>query len=547
MHEVTAIRVPFDNVNDETVKLLAWLVEEGQEVFEGQILAEVETSKAVVEMTAPVAGRVSLKAKAGDDVRVGMAIAYIGADGEDVAGQSRGEEEAEVGGRARESRAKTGEGQDALPTGVTFSRKALGLIERHEVDPRVFAGRGLVREQHVLEYLEQIPGIKADTPGLHFALKGLVLDNVTLPDGLADSDRGRLDDEFLRYLGANAEKFSKLSSAEKCAAYREHGAEIGSGVVLGPGTIVIAPRIVIETETQFGENTSIQCRERFHVGGFSSFRGNLSVRGGTVVFGKSIFAGRNIRIGGGGNADPWSLLCVGDGTYLGDDVFVNICRPVMIGEEVFLTQRSILVTHNIGHSILDGYENRFAPIVLEDYSQVGMNCTIYAGAWIGRAAIVASNSYVISSIPAGKLAIGVPAKVVRDAVRRPERSRQAQIVHTMVNEYHELLRLKGHPVSELATRPYHGFAVSQGEKRFQLVFLENSSLDDMDLEAADQTVLWVLDSPSGNVPANWTVMNLLEKKVSGPGGVFVDSTREFLRKRGIRCQPGPWLYKKGMI
>ena len=71
MHEVTAIRVPFDNVNDETVKLLAWLVEEGQEVFEGQILAEVETSKAVVEMTAPVAGRVSLKAKAGDDVRVG--------------------------------------------------------------------------------------------------------------------------------------------------------------------------------------------------------------------------------------------------------------------------------------------------------------------------------------------------------------------------------------------------------------------------------------------------------------------------------------------
>ena len=69
----------------------------------------------------------------------------------------------------------------------------------------------------------------------------------------------------------------------------------------------------------------------------------------------------------------------------------------------------------------------------------------------------------------------------------------------------------------------------------------------MDLEAADQTVLWVLDSPSGNVPANWTVMNLLEKKVSGPGGVFVDSTREFLRKRGIRCQPGPWLYEKGMI
>ncbi|MGO9588895.1 MAG: biotin/lipoyl-containing protein [Candidatus Acidiferrales bacterium] len=548
MHEVTAIRVPFENVNDETVKLVAWLVEEGQEVFEGQMLAEVETSKAIVEMTAPVAGRISLKAKAGEDLRVGVVIAHIGADGKDtVAGQSREREDAEVGGRARQSRAETGEGQDTLPTGVSFSKKALGLIERHKVDPKAFAGRGLVREQHVAEYLAQVSSIKAAPQGLHFALKGLVLDNVTLPDGLADGDRGHLDGEFLHYLSANAEKFSKLSSAEKCAAYREHGAEIGSDVVLGAGTILIAPRIVIETETQFGDNTSIRCRERFHVDGFSSFRGNLSVRGGTVVFGKSIFAGQNIRIGGGGNADPWSLLCVGDGTYVGDDVFVNICRPVVIGEEVFLTQRSILVTHNIGHSILEGYENRFAPIVLEDYSQVGMNCTIYAGASIGKGAIVASNSYVISSIPAGKLAMGVPAKVVKDAVRRPERSRQVQLVHTMVNEYHELLRLKGHPVSELSTRPYHGFGVSQGEKRFQLVFLEDSSPDGADLEVADQIVLWVLEGPSGHVPANWTVMNLLEKKVSGPGGVFVDSTREFLRKRGIRCQPGPWLYKTGLI
>src|ERR1039458_4428870 len=175
---------------------------------------------------------------------------------------------------------------------------------------------------------------------------------------------------------------------------------------------------------------------------------------------------------GGRNAHPWALLFVGDMAYLGDDVFINICRPVLIGKEVFLTQRSLLVTHNIGHSVLEGYENRFAPIVLEDYSQIGMNCTVYAGASIGRAAIVGSNSYVISSIPAGKLAMGVPARVIRDAARPLTRERQVQIVEAMIRQYHELLSLKGYEVSPMEIPRARGFALSPGGKRFQLIFVE---------------------------------------------------------------------------
>ncbi len=63
--------------------------------------------------------------------------------------------------------------------------------------------------------------------------------------------------------------------------------------------------------------------------------------------------------------------------------------------------RSMIVTHNIGHSVLEGFENRFAPVVLEDRSQVGLGAVLYAGARIGAEAIVASNSYVVGEIPAG--------------------------------------------------------------------------------------------------------------------------------------------------
>ena len=105
------------------------------------------------------------------------------------------------------------------------------------------------------------------------------------------------------------------------------------------------------------------------------------------------------------------MLTVGDLAFVGDEAFVNVCRPVLIGREVFLTMRSLIVTHNIGHSVLEGFENRFAPVVLEDRAQVGLGAVVYAGCRIGTEAIVASNSYVTSDIAPGSFAIGVPARV----------------------------------------------------------------------------------------------------------------------------------------
>ena len=151
----------------------------------------------------------------------------------------------------------------------------------------------------------------------------------------------------------------------------------------------------------------------------------LELRCRRAFIGADIWAGRSIRIGGGGNRDPWATLAIGDLAFLGDEVFVNPCRPVLIGREVFVTMRSMIVTHNIGHSLLEGFENRFAPVVLEDRAQVGLGTVVYAGCRVGRDSIVGSNSYVVSDIPPGKLAIGVPAKVGRRGAARPVPRAQA--------------------------------------------------------------------------------------------------------------------------
>jgi hypothetical protein len=117
----------------------------------------------------------------------------------------------------------------------------------------------------------------------------------------------------------------------------------------------------------------------------------------------------------------------------------------------------------------------------------------------------------------------------------------------MMRDYHELLTLKGHVVSPIHTSPDWRFGVEHGGQRFHLVFLEMISNFDFPAEPAAETVVWTLNPPAATAPDGWTIINLLAKEVRGPSGIFVNSTREFLRKKGIRCKPAPWRYRRGLI
>ena len=66
-------------------KLSRWLVKEGDTVKSGNVLCEIETDKAVVEVEAPADGILAgIKASAGEDIPVGQTIAWIVAPGEAV-------------------------------------------------------------------------------------------------------------------------------------------------------------------------------------------------------------------------------------------------------------------------------------------------------------------------------------------------------------------------------------------------------------------------------------------------------------------------------
>jgi pyruvate dehydrogenase E2 component (dihydrolipoamide acetyltransferase) len=78
-----SVVMPALELTQETGKLVAWRKKEGESVAKGEVLLEVETDKAVVEIESPGDGLLAgVKAVSGDVVPVGATIAWLVAPGE---------------------------------------------------------------------------------------------------------------------------------------------------------------------------------------------------------------------------------------------------------------------------------------------------------------------------------------------------------------------------------------------------------------------------------------------------------------------------------
>lgn len=136
-------------------EIVAWHVEPGETVVEDQVLAEVETDKAVVDLPSPVDGViVELHAEEGDIVPVGSVVVTIDTDGENGDG-------VDEAGQETEDTRPTDDTEDAPPDeqqpadedwefGSTESTPQQG--EATDVQTRVFAPphvRRLARELDV--------------------------------------------------------------------------------------------------------------------------------------------------------------------------------------------------------------------------------------------------------------------------------------------------------------------------------------------------------------------------------------------------------------
>jgi pyruvate dehydrogenase E2 component (dihydrolipoamide acetyltransferase) len=84
-----AIKLPDMGTNVEECKLVSWRVQEGQRVKRGDVLADIETDKAVAELESTAEGVLLRQmVKAGVLAQMGDVLAYVGQPGESVPDQA---------------------------------------------------------------------------------------------------------------------------------------------------------------------------------------------------------------------------------------------------------------------------------------------------------------------------------------------------------------------------------------------------------------------------------------------------------------------------
>jgi pyruvate/2-oxoglutarate dehydrogenase complex dihydrolipoamide acyltransferase (E2) component len=161
---MTPVLVPHENVNDESVMIVAWRVKSGERIEKDAVMVEVEGSKAAFDIKAPVAGIVKYSLAAGSEVGVGKALCEIlEAEGE-AAGANGSPMRADVPViQAKPAAAADNGGLDTAAAGsrkagagLRISSKAAALMVENGVDQKSFGGRGLITTRHVLEFLGKV-------------------------------------------------------------------------------------------------------------------------------------------------------------------------------------------------------------------------------------------------------------------------------------------------------------------------------------------------------------------------------------------------------
>jgi acetyltransferase-like isoleucine patch superfamily enzyme len=460
--------------------------------------------------------------EAGGEARVGSAVALIGPDLETLQ-RAHGQRDGAAAAGASPTRA------DARATG-----KAAALARSLGIDLAQVAASGVIRERDVLRHHRGRTSGQPARPA-----------EATAP--LVETPRaGRVEPEFLSFLRANRKRFAKLDSDFKLLLYRRFGAQIGAGAVLGRGSLIVAGHVEIGDGVILEDGCVIECNS-VRLGALGRFRSGFDCHCRHLEVGAEAFFARNVVVGRGGSDEPTAVLKVGDRTFVGEGVFLNTGMPIAIGDECFLGQNSAVLTHNIGHSYLDGFDNAFAPVRIGDRVQIGVNCFVYPGVVVGAEVVVISNSAVILAVPAGKLVAGVPAKVVRNARKEISEQERRQRFQTLQERFKAMLVARGIEVWEEEGEPGRTFRFCHEGEEQRVIFSDAFVSGHGSSARGVATTIVALDG--GDAPSSPAVplFDLKRRRVFGQPTPISEGVREFLRKAGIKLEPWPWRYEGGVL
>jgi len=169
--------------------------------------------------------------------------------------------------------------------------------------------------------------------------------------------------------------------------YKKKLKNIGNNVFINTGVIIFTPKNV-----ELGNNIHLDTNVKLEVGD----KGSIKI-------------GDHVHIGSNGILQGDGGLKIGN--YVG---FAANCTIYTVSNYYEDPNNKNKLISASGMAPKDKSYVERAPVVIEDYAWLGVNTTILPGVKIGKAAVIGANSLVTKDIPAFSIAVGCPARVVKN-------------------------------------------------------------------------------------------------------------------------------------
>lgn len=109
---------------------------------------------------------------------------------------------------------------------------------------------------------------------------------------------------------------------------------------------------------------------------------------------------------------PWKV-CIGDYTWIGDDVVLYSLDDIAIGSNVVISQRSYICTASHDYT-KPSFDITASKIQIADQAWLATDVFVAPGVNIGKGTVVGARSSVFEELPAMKICFGSPAKPIRE-------------------------------------------------------------------------------------------------------------------------------------
>jgi acetyltransferase-like isoleucine patch superfamily enzyme len=140
---------------------------------------------------------------------------------------------------------------------------------------------------------------------------------------------------------------------------------------------------------------------------------------------KRIAVGDDVFVGAGSwlqvldGPDRGVAISIGDGTSVAGSCVLSAAVSVRLGRKVLLARNVYIADHShayadVTRAVLDQGVTKVEPVEICDGAWLGQNVVVGPGVRIGRGAVVGANSVVLFDVPDHSVAVGAPARIVRE-------------------------------------------------------------------------------------------------------------------------------------